>query len=104
MSDVGSGSQDTPSGPVRLAGRATKALMRRPPCPPVESRAQTPPKSSVPDCQHDGFHSATSRYDRRAGVLRFMVVCDGCGAEVHEVAHIRYRPRFDSCRASSLAA
>jgi hypothetical protein len=59
---------------------------------------------SLPACRHDGFHTATSRYDRRAGVLRFMLVCDGCGAEVHEVARIRYQPRFDSCRDPSIAA
>jgi hypothetical protein len=60
--------------------------------------------SSLPACRHGGLHSATSRYDRSSGVLSFMLVCDGCGAEVQEVARIRYRPRFDSCRASSLAA
>jgi hypothetical protein len=61
------------------------------------------PLRSLPGCRHDGFHSATSCYDRTAGVLRFMLVCDGCGAEVQEVARLRYRPRLD-LRGSSLAA
>jgi hypothetical protein len=58
---------------------------------------------SLPGCRHDGFHSATSCYDRRAGVLRFMLICDGCGAQVREVSRIPYRPRVD-LRGSSLAA
>jgi hypothetical protein len=55
-------------------------------------------------CRHDGFHSATSRYDRTAGVLRFVLVCDGCGGEVQEVARIEYRPRATLRGTSPLAA
>ena len=64
---------------------------------------QPPSIQSLPGCRHDGFHSATSRYDRGAGVLRFTLICDGCGAPVREVARMRYRPRVD-LRGSSLAA
>jgi hypothetical protein len=59
---------------------------------------------SLPACRHDGYRSASSRYDQRAGVLRFVLVCDGCGANVQEVARLRYRPRFHSGHGSSLAA
>jgi hypothetical protein len=64
----------------------------------------TEPLKPLPACRHDAFHSATSRYDRRAGVLRFVLMCDGCGSEVREVGRIQYRPRFDLGRGSSLAA
>jgi hypothetical protein len=60
--------------------------------------------TSLPACGHQGFHSATSRYDRRAGVLRFLLVCDRCGAQLQEVARMRYRPRFAGNDSSSLAA
>jgi hypothetical protein len=43
-----------------------------------------PPGGQIPACQHEGFYSATTRYDPRAGVLRFVLVCDGCGSEVQE--------------------
>jgi hypothetical protein len=59
---------------------------------------------SIPLCLHDGFHSATSRYDHRTGLLRFVLICDGCGSELREAGRVRYRPRFESARASSLAA
>jgi hypothetical protein len=58
----------------------------------------------LPACRHDGFHSATSHYDRRAAKLRFVLVCDACGAEVQEVTSIRYQPRFDLDQGRSLAA
>jgi hypothetical protein len=58
----------------------------------------------VISCRHDGYHSATSRYDRINGVLRFVLACDACGAELHEVVSIRYRPRLKPAEASSLAA
>jgi hypothetical protein len=59
---------------------------------------------SLPLCMHDGFHSATSRYDHRTGLLRFVLICDGCGSELREVGRIRYRPRFDYGPATSVAA
>jgi hypothetical protein len=58
----------------------------------------------IPACRHEGFHSATSHYDRRAAELRFLLVCDACGAQLQEVTCIRYRPRFDLYRGHSLAA
>jgi hypothetical protein len=59
--------------------------------------------TTVP-CDHHGFHSATTRYHRRAGVLRFVLVCDRCGREVEEVTRIAYRPHFASHRTPRLAA
>jgi hypothetical protein len=46
-------------------------------------------------CGHDGFHSVTTRYDRKRGLLIFVRTCDGCGGVVSEVARERYRPRFE---------
>ena len=43
-------------------------------------------------CRHDGFYSGTGRYDRPSGALRFILVCDCCGAEMQEVTRVRYRP------------
>jgi hypothetical protein len=59
---------------------------------------------SLPLCMHDGFYTATSRYDHRAGLLRFVLICDGCGSELREAGRVRYRPRFESSRATSVAA
>jgi hypothetical protein len=66
----------------------------------TEAKALT----ALPACAHEGFHSATSRYDRRAGLLRFLTVCDCCGAEVREVTRLPYRPRFSGYRNRPLAA
>jgi len=59
---------------------------------------------SLPLCMHDGFHTATSRYDHRVGLLRFVLTCDSCGSELREAGRVRYRPRFESSRGSALAA
>jgi len=55
-------------------------------------------------CRHDGLRSATTHYDHGSGVLRFLLVCDKCGAEVQEVTRLRYRPQFRSSRTPPLAA
>jgi hypothetical protein len=65
---------------------------------------EAPSLKSLPLCMHDGFHSATSHYDHRTGLLRFVMICDGCGSELREAGRVRYRPRFESSRGSSLAA
>jgi hypothetical protein len=49
-------------------------------------------------CRHEGFYTATSHYDHPSGVMRFMLVCDACGAEVKDVTRIKYRPRPDRYR------
>jgi hypothetical protein len=46
-------------------------------------------------CEHDGFHSGEGRYDAASRILRYVVVCDACRAEVREVASETYAPDFD---------
>jgi HD-GYP domain-containing protein (c-di-GMP phosphodiesterase class II) len=42
-------------------------------------------------CSHAGGHSATARWSREHGFLRFVLVCDGCGAERGELGTQPYR-------------
>ena len=44
-------------------------------------------------CAHAGGHSAVGRYLHEAGRLRFVLVCDGCGAERGDVDSVAYRPQ-----------
>ena len=46
----------------------------------------------VASCPHDGGHSAVARYVHGAERLRFLLVCDGCGAERGDVDSLAYRP------------
>ncbi len=46
----------------------------------------------APPCVHDGGHSAVARYLRGPGRLRFVLVCDACGAERGDVDSLAYRP------------
>jgi hypothetical protein len=46
-------------------------------------------------CTHDGFHSGQGRYIQATGRLRYVVICDDCGAELREVTELEYRPDFD---------
>ena len=46
-------------------------------------------------CEHEGFHSGEGRYDATARILRYVVVCDACRAEVREVSIETYAPQFD---------
>jgi hypothetical protein len=43
-------------------------------------------------CDHSGTFSGASRYLREAGVLRLVLLCDGCGAERRELGQVTYRP------------
>jgi hypothetical protein len=43
-------------------------------------------------CRHDNGHSAIGRYLHDVGRLRFVLVCDACGAERGDVDSIAYRP------------
>jgi hypothetical protein len=47
------------------------------------------------NCTHDGFHSGQGRYLQASGRLRYVVICDECGAELREVTELEYRPDFD---------
>jgi hypothetical protein len=53
-------------------------------------------------CRHLGYHTPSGRYDRAAGTLRFVEVCDECGKEVRVLDSLPYRPTFQS--SSSRAA
>lgn len=46
-------------------------------------------------CTHDGFHSGAGRYDAMSRILRYVVTCDACGAELRVVTVERYQPAFD---------
>lgn len=46
-------------------------------------------------CDHSGLHSPVGRYDRASGEIRYVTVCDACGAETGEVTRQRYVPDFD---------
>jgi hypothetical protein len=52
-------------------------------------------------CQHQGFHTPTTRYDRGAALLRFVCVCDDCGQMVRELHSLPYRPSFQSSWSSA---
>ena len=54
-------------------------------------------------CRHAGFHTPQGRYDRAAGVLRFVAVCDDCGEPIRELLAEEYRPT-PAYRSSSSAA
>jgi hypothetical protein len=46
-------------------------------------------------CAHDGFHGVSSRYDRRRGILAFVLTCESCGAELRELRREPYSPHYD---------
>jgi hypothetical protein len=48
----------------------------------------------MPRCDHSGLHSGMGRYSSRFNAIRFVVVCDQCGAECREVSIEDYEPRF----------
>ena len=45
-------------------------------------------------CNHSGYYTPTTRYDRYRRELRFFLVCDGCGTSVDEVTKVPYEPQF----------
>jgi hypothetical protein len=61
-------------------------------------------RAPVSVCRHDGFHTAASHYDHSSEVMRFMLVCDACGAAVKDVTRVEYRPHFDRGQTRQLAA
>jgi hypothetical protein len=44
-------------------------------------------------CEHLGFHTPVSRYDRHEELLRFVAVCDDCGAWLRELFSQSYLPQ-----------
>ena len=49
-------------------------------------------------CDHAEYHSAQTRYAADVAQLRYIVVCDNCGAELRELGTTDYRPepRFEA--------
>jgi hypothetical protein len=45
-------------------------------------------------CTHEGFHSGQGRYDRRAGALRYVMVCDDCLEEIAQICVEAYTPSY----------
>jgi hypothetical protein len=43
-------------------------------------------------CRHDGYYSGVGLYARDAQTLRYVLVCDGCGAEMKEISALEYVP------------
>jgi hypothetical protein len=46
-------------------------------------------------CEHDGYHTLGSSYDRASGVLVYVWRCERCGASLREARRVEYRPSFD---------
>jgi hypothetical protein len=58
--------------------------------------------AALPEATCDHLHDTTSRYDRSAKVLTFLLVCYVCGTE-RVVERLPYEPRFEQ-HPSRLAA
>ena len=43
-------------------------------------------------CRHDGYYSGVGLYVRDSQTLRYVLVCDGCGAEMKEISALEYVP------------
>jgi hypothetical protein len=46
-------------------------------------------------CDHDGYHSIDTAYDRSSGELVFYWTCECCGLRLGEARREEYRPAFD---------
>ena len=44
------------------------------------------------ECAHEGFHSGLGIYSRELEHIRYVLICDDCGAEVREVLTEEYAP------------
>jgi len=45
-------------------------------------------------CEHEGFYTCVGRYDRGAGRLVYLMVCDDCHQVLNTVAEQPYEPHF----------
>jgi hypothetical protein len=43
-------------------------------------------------CPHAGYHSGIGFYSQEAGQIRYVLICDDCGQETHEVFKEPYVP------------
>lgn len=46
-------------------------------------------------CQHNGYHSTSSAYDRMRKLLVYFARCDRCGARLKDLHTVEYQPKFD---------
>ena len=46
------------------------------------------------DCDHSGTHSGATRYSRKSGQLRLVLVGDQCGAERGVLGQLDYSPHL----------
>jgi hypothetical protein len=46
-------------------------------------------------CDHSGFHSGLGKLSLDFASIRFVLVCDDCGAETREVHVESYEPDYD---------
>jgi hypothetical protein len=44
------------------------------------------------DCHHSGYYSGMGMYSRDTESLRYVLVCDDCGAEMREISSLEYAP------------
>jgi hypothetical protein len=44
------------------------------------------------DCHHSGYYSGMGMYSRDTESLRYVLVCDDCGAEMQEISSLEYAP------------
>jgi hypothetical protein len=49
----------------------------------------------IGNCDHSGFHSGVGQLSRDFQSIRFVLVCDACGAETREVHVQEYAPSHD---------
>ena len=55
-------------------------------------------------CTHEGFHSGQGRYDKQAGALRYVMICDECLAEIAQICVEAYTPEFRPGRGDVIRA
>jgi HD-GYP domain-containing protein (c-di-GMP phosphodiesterase class II) len=48
-------------------------------------------ENAVMPCMHEAPHTATASFDSGLGFLRFVLICDACGAERRELGALRHR-------------
>jgi hypothetical protein len=58
-----------------------------------KSTQRSEPHHDRVDCAHDGYYSGVGLYSKALESLRYVLVCDDCGAEIKELAAVEYAPR-----------
>jgi hypothetical protein len=52
-------------------------------------------EAEISMCDHNGYYTPASRYDRYRRELRFVLVCDDCEAVLDELTRLSYTPVFN---------